>query len=180
MEHQSDSLDVVGQLEPLRRYALSLTRDPTEAEDLVQDTLLRAIERQAQHDRSASLRGWLMAILHNRFLDRARSLRTREAGQAEFGRSIEPFVAGSQEGHVRLADLRRAFAQLPDEQRAVLHLVCVEGLTYDKAAALLSIPVGTLVSRLSRARARLRELEEGRSDNVVRLRTRGGADAANQ
>jgi RNA polymerase sigma-70 factor, ECF subfamily len=156
--------DVIGLLGPLRRYALSLTRDVGEAEDLVHDTLLRAFEQRAQFKSGHSLRPWLMSILHNRFVDQARRKRSERHRDEAIALHIEPSVSGRQEGSTRLADVHRAFMTLPEEQRAALHLVTVEGLSYEKAAETLSIPVGTLVSRLSRGRARLRELEEGPSD----------------
>lgn len=169
--------DVVGQLDPLRRYALSLTRDRSEAEDLVQETLVKALERGEQLRSAPSLRAWLMSILHNRFVDGVRARRAETARYADYGLRIDPAVPAPQEGAARLADLRRAFMSLPADQRAALHLICVEGLSYEKAAALLSVPVGTLVSRLARGRARLRAMEDGEPENVVPLRPKGEVDA---
>ncbi|MDY8108761.1 sigma-70 family RNA polymerase sigma factor [Fulvimarina sp. 2208YS6-2-32] len=178
MSDRRNDRDVVGLLEPLRRYALSLTRDPADAEDLVHDALVRAMERRDQFKAGHSLRPWLMSILHNRFVDKARARRTEAVHHADLAIREASGLPGDQEGVVRLADVRRFFTMLPDEQRAALHLVTVEGLSYEEAAGALAIPVGTLVSRLSRARARLRELEEGGpADNVVNFRTKAGPDA---
>jgi RNA polymerase sigma-70 factor (ECF subfamily) len=177
MSEQKRDIDVIGQLGPLRRYALSLTRDPADAEDLVHDTLLSALEHRDQFRPGSNLRAWLMSILHNGFMDRLRTRRAEAVRNAEIGLRLDPAAEASQESATRLADVRRAFMTLPDEQRAALHLVTVEGLSYEEAASSLSIPVGTLVSRLSRARARLREMEEGtRAPNVVSLRAKGGSD----
>ena len=178
MSDRQDDKDVVGLLGPLRRYAMSLTRDPGEAEDLVHDALLRALERRDQFRTGRGLRPWLMSILHNRFVDRARARRSEAVHNADLAMRASAEAPGAQEGVTRLADVRRFFMMLPDEQRAALHLVTVEGLSYDEAAGTLGIPVGTLVSRLSRARARLRDLEDGKPHgNVVSFRAKGGPDA---
>ncbi|WP_185984353.1 sigma-70 family RNA polymerase sigma factor [Aureimonas mangrovi] len=179
MSDPSRDLDVVGLLGPLRRYALSLTRDPQDAEDLVHDALVRAIERQDRFRKGGNLRSWLMSILHNRFIDEARRKRADRARDAAIDLHAEAAVSGGQDEATRLADVRRSFMMLPDEQRAALHLVTVEGLSYNEAADALGIPVGTLVSRLSRARARLREIEDGPIDaQVVPFRARGVHDAS--
>jgi len=153
--------DVIGLLGPLRRYARSLTRDETQAEDLVQDTLVRAYERHGSFRSGGNLRGWLLSILHNTFIDGRR----RQAAEA---RRLEQAVAmaetaapPAQESQVRFQQVQAAFLRLPDEQRAALHLVAIEGLPYQEAADALGIPVGTLMSRLGRARATLRGFEAG-------------------
>jgi RNA polymerase sigma-70 factor (ECF subfamily) len=165
MRAQKPSFDVIGQLSALRRYARSLTRDEHDAEDLVQDTLVRAYERRAGYDASRNIRVWLLSILHNAFIDGGRAKRA-EAKRVLRAAELAPGAEGpAQEHHVRLADVRRAFLDLPDEQRSALHLVAIEGLSYAEAANALGIPSGTLMSRLARARATLRALEEadGRS-----------------
>lgn len=161
MSARKTSFDVLGQLAVLRRYARSLTRDEHDAEDLVQDTLLRAYERRAGFDAARNLRVWLLSILHNAFVDSGRARRA-EAKRALRAAEVAPEAEGpAQEHHVRLAEVRRAFLDLPDEQRAALHLVAIEGLSYAEAADALKIPTGTLMSRLARGRAALRALEEG-------------------
>ena len=154
-------MDVVGLLGPLRRYARSLTRDEIQAEDLVQDTLVRAYERRGSFRSGGNLRGWLLSILHNAFIDGRR----RQAAEA---RRLEQAVAAAetaapaaQESQVRFQQVQAAFLRLPDEQRAALHLVAIDGLPYQEAADALGIPVGTLMSRLGRARATLRGFEAG-------------------
>jgi RNA polymerase sigma factor (sigma-70 family) len=91
------NLDVTGQLGPLRRYALSLTRNPTDAEDLVHDTLVKAIERQGQFRLGRNLRTWLLSILHNAFVDGQRARRAETLRTAEFGRTAETAVPAGQE-----------------------------------------------------------------------------------
>ena len=143
--------DVIEQLTSLRRYARALTRDETQADDLVHDALIRAYERYSTFRAGGSLRAWLLSILHNTFIDarrrRAADLR-RDTEAAQF---TELAVPADQESNVRLQQLRRAFMALPEEQRAVLHLVTIEGLAYQQAADTLSIPIGTLMSRLGRS-----------------------------
>jgi len=145
----------------LRRYARSLTRDENQAEDLVQDALVRAYERRSSFRSDGNLRGWLLSILHNTFIDgrRREAVETRRSQRlAEDAVSVAP---AEQEGRVRLQQIMRAFGNLPEEQRAVLHLISIEGLSYQEAAATLDIPIGTLMSRLGRARAALRAFEAG-------------------
>jgi RNA polymerase sigma factor (sigma-70 family) len=153
--------DVVGLLGPLRRYARSLARDESQAEDLVQDTLVRAYERRSSFRPNGNLRGWLLSILHNTFID------SRRRHLAEFRRMekaaelADTAVMPEQENRVRLQQVQAFFMSLPDDQRAALHLVAIEGLSYQEAANALKIPVGTLMSRLGRARAALRGFEAG-------------------
>jgi RNA polymerase sigma-70 factor (ECF subfamily) len=154
-------MDVIELLGPLRRYARSLTRDETHAEDLVQDTLVRAYERRGSFRPGGNLRGWLLSILHNTFIDNRRrhAAEFRRLGQtAELADTI---ALPEQESRVRLQQVQAAFMSLPDEQRAALHLVAIEGISYQEAANALKIPVGTLMSRLGRARAALRGFEAG-------------------
>ncbi|MFY9991515.1 MAG: sigma-70 family RNA polymerase sigma factor [Rhodoplanes sp.] len=173
--------DVLAQLYPLRRYARTLTRNETEAEDLVHDALVRAYERRSTFRLSGNLRTWLLSILHNVFIDRRRKNATERRREAEAAELADWSWPADQESAVRLQQIRRAFLDLPQEQRAVLHLVAIEGLAYQEAADTLGIPLGTLMSRLGRARAALRDFEEGRGAGPAalplrRLRVVGGND----
>jgi RNA polymerase sigma factor (sigma-70 family) len=153
--------DVIGLLGPLQRYARSLTRDESQAEDLVQDTLVRAYERRGSFRSGGNLRGWLLSILHNTFIDHRRR-HVAESRRLEQVLSLtDTAVPPEQESRVQLQQVQTAFMSLPDEQRAALHLVAIEGLSYQEAATALKIPVGTLMSRLGRARAALRGFEAG-------------------
>jgi RNA polymerase sigma-70 factor (ECF subfamily) len=174
--------DVIGLLGPLRRYARTLTRDETRAEDLVQDTLVRAYEWRGSIRSDGNLRGWLLSILHNAFVDDRRR-HVAEARRLEQAADMaETAVPPAQESRVRLQQVQSAFLRLPDEQRAALHLVAIEGLPYQEAADALGIPVGTLMSRLGRARATLRGFEAGThltqppEGKRPRLRIIGGSD----
>jgi RNA polymerase sigma-70 factor, ECF subfamily len=158
---ETQRMDVIGLLGPLRRYARSLTRDEARAEDLVQDALVRAYEGSGSFRTGGNLRGWLLSILHNTFIDGRR----RDAAEARRSQAAadlaETITPAEQEGRVRLRQIQKAFMNLPEDQRAVLHLVAIEGLSYQEAADSLGIPVGTLMSRLGRGRAALRAFEAG-------------------
>jgi RNA polymerase sigma-70 factor (ECF subfamily) len=181
--------EVAAQLPSLRRYAGALTRDHAEAEDLVHDALVRAYERRATFRPDRDLRSWLLAILHNIFVDRARRRRSETQRLARVAEIADTASAPAQHHAVRLAQVRARFMTLPEEQRAALHLVAIEDLTYQEAADALGIPVGTLMSRLARARAALRALEassleaapledgspDRRDGEKVRLRVVGGS-----
>ncbi|MNO31253.1 ECF RNA polymerase sigma factor SigH [compost metagenome] len=148
-------------LQRLRRFALWLTRDGSSADDLVQATMERALSRSAQQQGSDSLRAWLFSILYRLFLDGKRRERRHARWLAWFGRDE---AGGHNTEDIALAESGlAAFVRLPAEQRALLLLVSVEGLSYKEAAQALDVPIGTVMSRLSRARAALRELAEGKA-----------------
>lgn len=170
---------IVSQLPALRRYALALTRDPVEAEDLVQDALLRGHERRRSRHPGDSLRAWLMSILRNRFLDRLRHHRARQRREGEAAAMAPQAIDAPQDAAVRLAQLRDAFMDLPPEQREALTLVAIEGLSYAEAAEVAGVAAGTIMSRVARARARLRSFEDGRDNAGPALKVVGGRDAGN-
>ena len=175
MKKVAPPLNIIGQLAALRRYAMSLVRNADEAEDLVHDSLLRALERQSTFQPERGARNWLLSILHNTHIDRLRKLRSQDRRAEESLDLLEHVAPADQEHSVRLAQVRKAFLTLPEEQREALHLVAIEELSYQEAADVLGIPIGTLMSRISRARARLRALE-GDSDagKIPHLRIVGG------
>jgi len=169
MSNRNQADDVFGQLGPLQRYARVLARDDAQAEDLVHDALVRAYERRSTFRRGGNLRTWLFSILHNTFIDGRRRQAAELRRDAELAHFTDETVPPSQEGGVRLAQIRQAFETLPEDQRAVLHLVAVEGLSYQEAADALNVPIGTLMSRLGRARAVLRAFEEARPGSRLQL-----------
>ncbi|MFJ4195850.1 RNA polymerase sigma factor [Pseudomonas sp. NPDC089534] len=143
----------------LRRFALSLTHNASSADDLVQASLERALSGWRDKRPDGDLRAWLFAILYRQFLDAHRRSR-RYARMLEFftGRDdAEPSV----ERTVIARSTLQAFDRLPAEQRALLLMVSVEGLSYKEAAEVLDVPIGTVMSRLSRARQALRQLSDG-------------------
>ena len=157
-------------LPSLRRFALSLARDATDADDLVQASLERALSRRSTRRGDASLKAWLFSILHRQFLDqRRRAARWRNV-LAMFGN--DPVAAPSAEDTFVARTSLEAFDALATDHRAVLLLVVVEGLEYRDAARALGVPVGTVMSRLSRARAAYRKLT-GDEPGGVRLRRIG-------
>lgn len=143
----------------LRRFAVSLTRNASSADDLVQSTLERAIIAWVDKRIEGDLRAWLFSILYRQFLDAHRRNR-RYARMLEFftGRDdAQPSV----ERTVMAQSTLKAFDQLNTEQRALLLWVSVEGLSYKEVANILEVPIGTVMSRLSRARQALRQLSDG-------------------
>ncbi len=144
----------------LRRYARALTGDRSAADDLVQDTLERALSRMHLWRRGSDLRAWLFTIMHNIFVNQVRS-RARHQHEALEANADAEALRGRDPDWLELRDLASALARVPDEQRAVLLLVGLEQFTYDEAARILEIPIGTVMSRLSRGRERLRGLLGG-------------------
>jgi len=145
----------------LRRYARSLTRDETRADDLVQDTLIRAIDKLHLFEPGTNLVAWLFTIMRNIHINALRSAKwERDQDPAD----LELPVPGLQLSNLALRDLARAMSALPDDQRETVMLVAVEGLAYQDAAEIMSVPIGTVRSRLSRARTRLRQLMNGEAE----------------
>lgn len=143
----------------LRRFAVSLTQDSGDADDLVQATMEKAIGHWQRRRPDGDLRAWLFSILYRQFLD-GRRRAGRYARLLQLFTS-EPQTSASAEDIVVANASWDAFDQLPPEQRALLMLVSVEGLSYREVSETLDIPMGTVMSRLSRARRSLRELDEG-------------------
>jgi RNA polymerase sigma factor (sigma-70 family) len=146
----------LGHIPALRRYARLLTGDATRADDLVQDTLERACVKWALWQPGSLLRSWLMSLMHNVHLNHVRDWR-HDDGHVALEDAPEPAHDPTHQTAERM-DLRHALAALPPPMREVLLLVAVEEYTYAEAAGILGVPVGTVMSRLHRARERLREL----------------------
>ena len=147
----------------LRRYALVLTGNPARADDLVQDTLARAWAKRSYWRPGSDLRAWVFTIMHNIFVNQLASSRRDAANvslDAEDERGAALQVSGDNDPTTRieLQEVMRQVQRLPAEQREVLMLVAVEGMHYEEVAATLGIPIGTVMSRLSRARDKLRRI----------------------
>ncbi len=165
-----DFLDEIETCVPaLRRYARALTRNVDRADDLVQDCLERAIRKRGLFRPTGPLQAWLFRILVNLWRNSLRSDRRRGEHVAYDALVIEPSIPAPQHGRLALGEMNRALDKLPDDQRETLLLVVLEGVSYEEAAAILGIPIGTVMSRLSRARAALRALTG--SGDEPRLRT---------
>jgi RNA polymerase sigma-70 factor (ECF subfamily) len=148
---------LVALLPRLRRFARALARDAHDADDLVQIAVERALTRAAQLRPDAPLSSWMFGIVRNAWLDelRARGRRARLFAPAE---SAEQIGAASQGAPADLLAVQDALARLPEEQRAAVALVLIEGLSYKEAAHVMEVPIGTLTSRLARGREALQEM----------------------
>lgn len=146
------------QLPRLRRYARALTRDMSQADDLVQDTLVRALAKQHLWQPGTNLRAWLFTLMHNQHVNTVR--RNRREGMTVDVEDVASVLVATTDptGRRQLMELERGLKQLATEQREVIMLVGLEGLRYDEAAEILGVPIGTVRSRLSRGRDTLRKL----------------------
>ena len=151
-----DEAAIVACIPGLRRYARGLLGGTDLADDLVQDTLERAWARFSFWQQRSDVRAWMFGIMHNRFVDVLRARRSRPEDVANDA-VPEVAVRPRQTDGLELRDLDRLLQRLPAEQREVLLLIVTEDLTYRQVADALAIPIGTVMSRLSRARDRLRK-----------------------
>lgn len=145
----------------MRRFAVSLTRNPSTADDLVQSSLEKALSAWADKRAEGDLRAWLFAILYRQFLDAHRRSRRYRRMLDFFTGASEDDYQPSVERTVVAQSTLQAFERLNTEQRALLLWISVEGLSYKEVAAILDVPIGTVMSRLSRARQALRQLSDG-------------------
>lgn len=159
--NEHDMLTVLTPLVPaLRRYARALVHEHSAADDLVQECLERALDRWEQR-RGRDARPWLFSIIHNLAVSQLRQRKRRGQHLPLEAAGPLPVAKAQQEHSLHHAELLRALAQLSDDHRAVLLLVSVEDLSYAEAAEVLEVPVGTVMSRLSRARDALSRLLDG-------------------
>jgi len=148
----------------LRRYAAVLARNHQDQDDLVHDCLVRALDHWHTRREDASIRSWLFAIMHNLFVSHQRKKKLRgEVTPIDAVRDERYRISADQERYVEFRDVFQALDRLPEEQRSVLVLIAVEDLSYAETAQVLDIPIGTVMSRLSRGRERLRAMMEGNS-----------------
>ena len=158
---------VEGEIPRLRRYARALTRRADRADDLVQETLVRAIAKSDLWEAGTDIRAWLFTIMHNQHVNMVRRAMLDEA-TVDIEQMSSSLVAITDPTASRqLRELDTALARLPADQREVILLVGLEGMSYEAAAQILDVPVGTVRSRLSRGRDALRQL----MDMPVRIRT---------
>lgn len=146
-------IDLIEHIPRLRRYARALTRDATLADDLVQDTLERALRKLDLWRPESDLRAWLFTLMHNLFINRIRAGKD-EASPLDEAHDVA--VSGGQMSALGLRDIETALAGLPADQREVILLVGLEQFGYAETAQILGIPLGTVMSRLSRGRERIR------------------------
>ena len=151
----SDAQRLLELIPRLRRYARALVGDRAAADDLVQDTLERALNKLHLYRPGTDLRAWLFTVLHNVHVNQVRAARTAEPIAEDM---VELAQRPLQHDGLALRDLERALERLPAEQREVLLLVVLEDMSYEEAARTLGIPIGTVMSRLARAREKLRAM----------------------
>jgi len=157
----------------LRRYATALLRNREDADDLVHDCLVRALDKLHTRRDDADVRAWLFTIMHNLFVSQLRRKKSRPAGEPlTESREATLTLRPDQETNLHFRDLVAALNRLPVEQRSVLLLVSVEDLSYAEAAGVLGIPIGTVMSRLARGRERLRQMTEGEQVRPVLRRVK--------
>jgi len=150
----------------LRRYARALTRNIDTADDLVQETLARAVAKQHKWQEGTNLRAWLFTLMHNQHVnDVRRNMRKGDEVVIDSDRAMTLQANTDPTGSRQLNELDRALGQLPVEQRQVILLIGLEGMSYEDAATICAVPIGTVRSRLSRGRATLRQLLD--MDEVV-------------
>ena len=153
-----DSRALIDHIPSLRRYARALTGDAWAADDLVQDTLERACHKWQLWIVGSDLRAWLFTIMHNVFASQARRAPPRAMVDID---EVAAQLPGTDGARDRAIDLQRCLLLLPEEQRAALLLVALEDMSYAQLARVLNVPLGTVMSRLARARVRLQDLMEG-------------------
>lgn len=152
----------------LRRFAWGLCRDSHDADDLVQDCVERALSRWHLRRPDGNLRAWLFTILYNEFISGRRRVARRGPVTSIDDLPFEPGAAEDQEQSLYVKDVMDGIDRLPPDHRAVILLVGVEDFSYEDAARALGVPIGTVMSRLSRARERLRGLLDGGSRTLLR------------
>ena len=160
-------IELIACIPGLRRYARALVGGRSDADDLVQDTVERAWNHIADWRRDGDMRAWLFGIMHNLHVDMLRSRRLHTTALDDD--TPHPAQADNHTAALEVRDMQTALNLLPAEQREVLLLVGLEGMTYDQVAGALGLPLGTVMSRLSRGRERLRRLMEGRASPAATL-----------
>jgi len=154
----NDAESIVELIPRLRRYARALAGDRNAADDLVQDTLERAWSKLHLYRRGTDLRAWLFTVMHNVYVNQRRAARPTTPLDEDMPEFAQP---ARETDTLVLRDLDAAIRRLPPDQREVLLLVALEDMSYSEAAGALEIPIGTVMSRLARAREKLRDMLSG-------------------
>ena len=162
----SDAQSLIELIPRLRRYARALVGDRAASDDLVQDTLERAWTKLHLYRRGTDLRAWLFTVMHNVHVNRVRASRVTDTLEDEMPELAQRATQGDA---LVVRDLERAIGVLPPAQREVLLLVALEDLSYEETARALGIPIGTVMSRLARAREKLRELMQGKGGTKLQV-----------
>jgi RNA polymerase sigma-70 factor (ECF subfamily) len=162
----SDAVSLVALIPRLRRYARALVGERAAADDLVQDTLERAWSKLHLYRHGTDLRAWLFMVMHNVHVNQVRAARPTAALEDDMPELAQRAVQGDA---LLVRDLERALAMLPAAQCEVLLLVALEDLSYEETARVLGIPIGTVMSRLARAREKLRALMYGKGGGKLQV-----------
>jgi len=162
----SDAPSLVALIPRLRRYARALVGERAAADDLVQDTLERAWTKLHLYREGTDLRAWLFTVMHNVHVNQVRAARPTAALDEDMPELAQRAVQGDA---LLVRDLERAIAALPAAQREVLLLVALEDLSYDETARVLGIPIGTVMSRLARAREKVRVMMHGKGGGKLQV-----------
>ena len=168
MSNQDPREELVEHLPAMRAFAISLTRNAATADDMVQDTIVKAWSNIDRFELGTNMRAWLFTILRNTYYSSRRKAK-REVADVDgvFTESLAEKPA--HDGHMQMTDFRKALAQLKDEQREALLLVGASGFSYEEAADMCGVAVGTIKSRTNRARAQIAELMGLRDDEALEL-----------
>lgn len=158
--------ELLASVRSLRAFAISLCGKPDRADDLVQETLVKAWANFHSFQPGTNLQAWLFTILRNQYYSEIRK-RRREVQDVEGQYAGRLATHAPQHGHLDLADFRAALSQLPDDQREALVLVGASGFSYEEAARICGVAIGTIKSRVSRARAQLARIMNLQADEVV-------------
>lgn len=160
--------ELLTHLPALRAFALSLTRNRATADDMMQDTVLKAWTNLNKFERGTNMRAWLFTILRNNYYTSRRKL-NREVADVDNVFSDTLSVKPDHDGRLQMMDFKKALDQLPDEQREALILVGASGFSYEDAADMCGVATGTIKSRVNRARAKLAELLKLNDDEALEL-----------
>lgn len=160
--------ELVTHLPALRAFAMSLTRNSATADDMMQDTVLKAWTNMDKFKPGTNMRAWLFTILRNNFYTSRRKL-NREVADVDNAFSDTLSVKPDHDGRLQMLDFRQAFEQLPDEQREALILVGASGFSYDEAGEMCGVATGTIKSRVNRARIKLAELLKLEDNEALEL-----------
>lgn len=160
--------ELVDHLPAMRAFAMSLTRNSATADDMVQDTLVKAWTKIDMFEPGTNLRAWLFTILRNTYYSNRRKAK-REVADVDGVFTENLSQKPDHDGRLQMADFQREFAKLPDEQREALILVGASGFAYDEAAEMCGVAVGTIKSRVNRGRSKLAELMHLSSDDAMEL-----------
>lgn len=161
MSRRRTSEEMTAHLRSLKRYALVLARNPSDADDLVQDTLLRALSAADSFREGADMRVWLFRIMHNAHVSAGRRAQTRAAYVRAQSELETPTAPAHQHDRLEVKAVLEALDTLPEPQREAVALMAMEDIRYADAAKILGIPLGTFMSRISRGREALRRLVDG-------------------